>query len=131
MTDEGALDIRRQDSCLLVDGERYYSLSDAQVLVGEGIPGDRGGPRGRGRGGRRGAGAGGRGGAAGDKRCWSCGKVGHRAANCKDKQGDKEEAGECDYVGENWCTEADEVEPENLDDNVLEEESVESEADSG
>ena len=115
MTDEGALDIRRQDGCLLVDGERYYSLSDAQVLVGEGVPEGRGGPRGRGRGGRRGAGAGGRGGAAGDKKCWSCGKLGHRAANCKDKQGDKEE---CDYVGENWCTEADEVEPENLDEYV-------------
>ena len=52
MTDEGALDIRRQDGCLLVDGERYYSLSDAQVLVGEGVPEGRGGPRGRRRGGR-------------------------------------------------------------------------------
>ena len=56
MTDEGALDIRRQGGCLLVDGERYYSLSDAPVLVGEGVQEDRGGPRGRRRGGRRGAG---------------------------------------------------------------------------
>ena len=51
MTDEGALDIRRQDGCW-----RYYSLSDAPVLVGEGVQEDRGGPRGRRRGGRRGAG---------------------------------------------------------------------------
>ena len=47
------------------------------------------------------------------------------------EEGDEVEGEELDYVGENWCTEADEVEPENLDDNVLEEESVESEADSG
>ena len=48
MTDEGALDIRRQDGCW-----RYYSLSDAPVLVGEGVQEDRGGPRGRRRGGRQ------------------------------------------------------------------------------
>ena len=47
------------------------------------------------------------------------------------EEGDEVEGEELDYVGENWCTEAEEVEPENLNYNVLEEESMESEADSG
>ena len=123
MTDDGVVDIRKENGCFIVDGERLYNADQAQVFVGEAAASaeQRGGHHGlRGKGGRGGA-RGGRGNKAGpgDRKCWNCGKPGHRARDCKSPE--KEEKDECDYVGEYWCLEGDEYEPDNLDEYVLDE----------
>ena len=111
-TDEGAFDIQREGGCFLINGKEMISTEEAQVFYGEGGRG-RGG-RGRGERGRGGRGAGRGGDKAQEKKCWNCGKPGHRAANCRKKKEDTEEE-ECDVLGaELWCTE-DDVDYENQD----------------
>ena len=132
-TDEGELDIRKENNCFVVNGERLYSAEEAQVFLGEGGKPARGGGagggrgfRGAGRGGDRGGDRGGKFGAI-SKKCWNCGKPGHRAANCrsskKEKDDDEEEGHWID--NETWCTEGNEEEPENLDEYILEEDTLE------
>ena len=43
MTDEGAVDIRREDGCFMVNREMFYNAEEAQVFVGEEAAHDRGG----------------------------------------------------------------------------------------